>query len=76
MLLNLESSEVADLRCCCVSFSPQQSLRELTSKFAAVAVGKWKALYAFQAQFSTAIMLPFAAADAGNLDCWIKPPRP
>jgi|KBSMisStandDraft_5_1062788.scaffolds.fasta_scaffold340408_2 hypothetical protein len=24
--------------------------------------------------FSTAIMLPFAAADAGNLDCWIKPP--
>jgi len=26
--------------------------------------------------FSTAIMLPFAAADAGNLDCWIKPPRP
>jgi hypothetical protein len=49
MLLNLESSEVADLRCCFVSFSPQQSLGELTSKFAAVAVGKWKALYAFQA---------------------------
>src|SRR5262249_46570362 len=25
---------------------------------------------------STAIMLPVAAADAGNLDRWIKPPKP
>jgi len=38
------------LDCSFVSFSPQQTLVELSAIFVVVAVGKWKAFCAFQAQ--------------------------
>jgi hypothetical protein len=38
------------LDCFFVSFSPQQTLVELSVIFVVVAVGKWKAFCAFQAQ--------------------------
>jgi hypothetical protein len=38
------------LDCSFVFFSPQQTLVELSAIFVVVAVGKWKAFCAFQAQ--------------------------
>jgi hypothetical protein len=38
------------LDCCFVFFSPPQTLVELSSEAAVVAVKKWKAFFAFQAQ--------------------------